>query len=169
YIPFWSLAVGEDGSAGALVFRRSMVAARLGIPADRMPDLACLVGNDWIEPDSRIHRIIVDRENGNTNTNTNDSNSKKKRKGGATTTSRNGTSRNGTRSAAPPRARDLVEATGRYLSRFYSNNPTASTNMDDDDDGDDLSRLLCARFFPSLGDARRRVSSGVASRYVVVG
>lgn len=28
YIPFWSLGVGEDGSAGALVFRRSLVAGK---------------------------------------------------------------------------------------------------------------------------------------------
>ena len=28
YIPFWSLAVGEDGSAGAVVFRRSLVAGK---------------------------------------------------------------------------------------------------------------------------------------------
>lgn len=34
----------------------SIVTARLGIPADRMPDLACLVGNDWIQPDNHVHR-----------------------------------------------------------------------------------------------------------------
>ncbi|CAB1108099.1 unnamed protein product [Ectocarpus sp. CCAP 1310/34] len=56
YIPFWSLGVGADGSAGALVFRRTLVAARLGIPADWMPDLACLVGNDWIQPENHVHR-----------------------------------------------------------------------------------------------------------------
>lgn len=26
YIPFWSLGIGEDGSAGALVFRRRLLA-----------------------------------------------------------------------------------------------------------------------------------------------
>lgn len=29
--------------------------ARLGIPADRLPDLACLIGNDWIQPGDRVH------------------------------------------------------------------------------------------------------------------
>ena len=30
--------------------------ARLGILPEHMPDLACLVGNDWIEPDTWVHR-----------------------------------------------------------------------------------------------------------------
>lgn len=30
--------------------------ARLGIPANCLPDLACLIGNDWIQPEERVHR-----------------------------------------------------------------------------------------------------------------
>ena len=98
----------------------------------------------------------MDEANGN-NTNTN--NTKKKRKGATTT------SRGGARSAAPPRARDLVEATGRYLSRFYGDNPPARTRMADDE----LSRLLCARFFPALEDAVKSVARGVTSRCAMAG
>ncbi|CAM9919717.1 unnamed protein product, partial [Ectocarpus fasciculatus] len=136
YIPFWSLGVGADGSAGALVFRRPLLAARLGIPADRMPDLACLVGNDWIQPDNHVHRqgqIIM--QSAATSGRSNNGHDRKRKgtaahnAGGALASSsapcrRSGngngssssSSSNGPTGAAS--AKHLVEATARYLSEF---------------------------------------------------
>ena len=137
--------------------------------------------------------------NANTNTSTNTNAKAKKKRKGATTTRRNGT-----RSAAPPRARDLIEATGRYLSRFcgatpaislpYTASTAASTRNDDDanpaatnidrtdgdaspavinmdgmDKDDDYSRLLCARFFPTLLDARSVTKERTSPPYGVGG
>eukprot|EP00752_Nemacystus_decipiens_P002177 g2072.t2 len=170
YIPFWSLGVGADGSAGALVFRRSLVAARLGIPGDRMADLACLVGNDWIAPEERVHRVMQEaaatgggRNNG----------PKKKRKAGAATRPRNdgagssshGSAGNGSgaSTSAAASAKDLVEVTARYLADFLRRDVSTAISSNDvygSGDGDGgacgtgsaalSARRLCATFFPTL-------------------
>lgn len=78
----------------------------------------------------------------------NNSGTKKNRKGATKPI------RNGTGSSAPP-ARDLVEATGRFLSRLYQKPPLGHAGPADtkDDAGsrDGSSLLLCSHFFPALG------------------
>ncbi|CAM9909774.1 unnamed protein product, partial [Choristocarpus tenellus] len=56
YIPFWALGLDEGGVAGAHVFRRKRLANRLDIPVELLPTLACLVGNDWIDPGDHCTR-----------------------------------------------------------------------------------------------------------------
>ncbi|CAM9364497.1 unnamed protein product [Ectocarpus sp. 12 AP-2014] len=172
YIPFWSLGVGADGSAGALVFRRPLVAARLGIPADWMPDLACLVGNDWIQPENHQHRLL--RLSASTSAGSNNGH-ERKRKGtaahneGAVASSsgpwRRGGIGNGSSSSngltGAASAKHVVEATARYLSEFLRNTKDPRDRCDADcavspsqvgsaTGGDDTGRILAGEADQSM-------------------
>ncbi|CAN0233660.1 unnamed protein product [Ectocarpus sp. 12 AP-2014] len=172
YIPFWSLGVGADGSAGALVFRRTLVAARLGIPADWMPDLACLVGNDWIQPEHHVHRrgqLSAATRAGSNNGH------ERKRKGTAAQNEvalasssgpwRRGGIGNGSSSSngltGAASAKHLVEATARYLSEFLrhtkvprdrcdANGAVSPSRVGSATGGDDAGRILAGEADQSM-------------------
>ncbi|CAM9112117.1 unnamed protein product, partial [Ectocarpus sp. 13 AM-2016] len=172
YIPFWSLGVGADGSAGALVFRRTLVAARLGIPADWMPDLACLVGNDWIQPDNHVHRR--GQPSAATSSGSNNGHERKRkgtaahyegelasssgpwRRGGIGNGSSSSTGLTGAASA-----KHLVEATARYLSEFlrhtkvprdrcYADGAVSPSQVGSATGGDDTGRILAGEADQSM-------------------
>ncbi|CAM9196685.1 unnamed protein product [Scytosiphon promiscuus] len=176
YIPFWSLGLGADGSAGALVFRRSLVAARLGIPADHMPELACLVGNDWIRPEGHVHRCECSllHAGGVARARLN---CRRRDKGRLLTSKPFLTALDRLiMEAAATGGGNNNEATGRYLTDFLRQDgaprPGGATDAgssggdgvrldasvdgggsgrgDVDDGGSRLARRLCARFYPAL-------------------